>query len=104
MKKPRQLFAIFLWFLGLILLAIGGLRAIAFALMILRLEFGSGPSAVNTFLLSGAPTLPIALLVDGGLLAGLGLLIELIDQILWNGLSEAQREAQLNSPRRRFGA
>ena len=103
MIKPKRIFALFLWVLGLILLAIGGLRLGVFLMMIFRLEFGSGPTAMNAFLLSGAPTLPIAMLVDGALLAGLGLLIELADQILWNGLSDVQREARLESPRRGFG-
>jgi hypothetical protein len=103
MEKPKRVFAIVLWVLGLAMMGLGALRVGAFLWMIVQLEFSSGPAMVNTYLLSGSPTAPTAMLLDGGLLAGLGVLIELVDQILWRGLSENQRAARLKSSRRFLG-
>ncbi len=100
MKKPKRIFAEFLWILGLIFLAGAALKTLAYVLVAFRLEFNSGTTATNGFLLSPAYNFVTNAFLDGAVLAGLGVLIELVDQILWNELSEDQRAARLNSPRR----
>jgi hypothetical protein len=100
MKKPKRIFAIFLWVLGLIFLAGAALKALAYILEAFRLEFRSGPAVTNGFLLSPAYNFVTTAFLDGAVLAGLAVLIELVDQILWNGLSEDQRLVRLNSSRR----
>src|SRR5579871_4157199 len=97
MKKPKRIFATFLWVIGVVFLAGAALKTLAYIMEALRLEFSSGPAVANSFLLSPASNLVMTAFVDGGVLAGIGFLIELVDQILWNGLSEDQRVSRSKS-------
>lgn len=96
-RKPINRFALALWIAAVVFVIADVPMAIAIRQMAMEIQYAEGPQMIRYVTLANVWAETRSALLGGGQLAALGMLIELLDQIRWNGLLRNQPAREPNS-------